>query len=427
MATVETNLTSTPEQVVRIGRVIERPPERRRFSGTINDIAAWLAGPARRISEAVELVDEFCWRLVGADVPIVRMTFHLPTLHPQYYSTGCRWTLATGQTEETLVVHGVRQSAQYRDSPLRRVVEAGEVVRRHLDSPDAILDFPILEELRASGITDYLAVPLELSTGRWIAITLATDRAGGFRDDELAELKRLGPYLAPLLELQVARHVTRNVLDAYLGRTTGGRVLAGDIMRGRGETIRAIIWLSDLRGFTRLSDQLPGDQVIGILNAYFERVVRELHARDGEVLKFLGDGLLAIFAVPDAAFAPNATANALAAAEAAIKSVDALAGDPVLGGEPPPRMCVSIHFGDVIYGNIGAADRLDFTTIGPAVNLVARLDQLTKTLERRILVTDDFARVCTRPLQSLGSHPLRGLAEAHEIFTVPDEKPARLR
>jgi adenylate cyclase len=418
MATVE----RTVEQVVRVARVIERPLTQRDFSGTFADVTDWLAGQARRISEASELLDELCWRLVGAGVPLARMTFHLPTLHPQYYSTGCRWSRASGQTEETMVVHGILQTSLYRDSPIRRVVELGESVRRHLDGPDVVLDFPILAELRDAGMTDYLAVPLELSSGRFICLTLAADRTGGFHDTELAAMKKLGPYLAPLLEIQVARHVTGNVLDAYLGRVTGRRVLAGDIVRGRGETIRAVIWLTDLRGFTRLSDRLPGSQVIEILNAYFERVVAALHERDGEVLKFMGDGLLAIFAVPDAAFAPDATANALAAAEQAIKSVDALTGDPVLGGEAAPRMCVSIHFGDVIYGNIGAADRLDFTTIGPAVNLVARLDQLTKKLERRILVTDDFARVCTRPLQSLGSHPMRGLAEAHEIFTVPDEK-----
>jgi len=140
----------------------------------------------------------------------------------------------------------------------------------------------------------------------------------------------------------------------------------------------------------------------------------------------MGDGLLAIFAVADAAFAPDAAARALDAAKAAIAAVDDLHGDPVLENEPVPRMCVSIHFGDVFFGNIGAIDRLDFTAIGPAVNLLARLDQLTKRLERRILVTDDFARVCPHPLQSVGTHPLRGLSEPHEIFTPADQRPELL-
>jgi adenylate cyclase len=408
--------------VTRVGRVFERPARAQHFenSSRIADVATWLIGSARRIDSQLELLDELAWRLVAAGVPLARMTFHLPTLHPQYYGIGSRWTRSTGKAEEMLVGHGVRYTAAFLDSPIRRVIETGEEVLRRLDGPDAVLDFPILAELKADGLTEYRAVPLELSNGRRICVTVASDRPGGFREDEIAELRTLRPYLAPLLEIHITRQITSNLLGAYLGEQIGQRVLAGDILRGHGETIRAIVWLCDLRGFTRLSDRLHGRHVIGILNAYFERVVHELHSRKSEVLKFMGDGLLAIFAVADAAFAPDAATRALEAAEAAIAAVDGLEGDPVLEGEPAPKMCVSIHFGDVFFGNIGSIDRLDFTTIGPAVNLVARLDQLSKVLERRILVTDDFAAVCPRPLQSLGSHPLRGVSEPHEIFTVPD-------
>jgi adenylate cyclase len=411
-----------PDIAMRVGRAFERPVDRRHFENStrIADVAAWLVSQARRINNSLELLDELAWRLVAAGTPVARMTFHLPTLHPLYYGIGCRWTRKSGTSEELLVGHAIRYSAAFIDSPIRRVIETGEEVRRHLDGPEALLDFPILAELKADGLTDYRAVPLELSSGRRVCVTLATDRPGGFTDDEIAALRTLGPYLAPLLEIHVARQITLNLLGAYLGEQIGQRVLAGDILRGHGETIRAVVWLCDLRNFTRLSDHLPGPRVIGILNAYFERVVHEIHARKGEVLKFMGDGLLAIFAVADAAFAPYAASRALEAAEAAIKAVDALDGNPVLDGQAVPKMCVSIHFGDVFFGNIGATDRLDFTTIGPAVNLVARLDQLSKVLQRRILVTDDFAEVCMRPLQSLGSHPLRGLSEPHEIFTVPD-------
>jgi adenylate cyclase len=417
MATVTTS-------ALRLGRAVERPLDNRRFDGctSIADVAAWLTSSARRIPDALELLDELCWRLVAIGIPLARMTFHLPTLHPQYYGTGCRWTRATGITEETLVVHGTRDTAMYLDSPIRRVVENGERIRRRLEGPDATLDFPILADLKAQGITEYIAVPLELSTRR-VSITISTDQPGGFRDETLGELASLGPLLAPILELQISRQITVNLLGAYLGQEIGERVLAGDIMRGRGDTVRAIVWLCDLRGFTRLSDHLPGPRVIAILNAYFERVVQQIHQRDGEVLKFMGDGLLAIFAVADAAFAPDAAARALDAAKAAIAAVDDLKGDPVLENEPVPRMCVSIHFGDVFFGNIGAIDRLDFTAIGPAVNLLARLDQLAKRLERRILVTDDFARVCPHPLQSVGTHPLRGLSEPHEIFTPAERNP----
>jgi len=417
-------MTTMATSALRLGRVVERAPDKRRFDGCTNiaDVAAWLMSSARRIPDALELLDELCWRLVAIGIPLARMTFHLPTLHPQYYGTGCRWTRATGITEETLVVHGTRDTAMYLDSPIRRVVENGERIRRRLEGPEAAFDFPILADLKAQGITEYIAVPLELSTRR-VSITISTDQPGGFREETLGELASLGPLLAPILELQISRQITVNLLGAYLGQEIGERVLAGDIMRGRGNTVRAIVWLCDLRGFTRLSDHLPGPRVIAILNAYFERVVQHIHQRDGEVLKFMGDGLLAIFAVADAAFAPDAAGRALDAAKAAIAAVDDLKGDPVLENEPVPRMCVSIHFGDVFFGNIGAIDRLDFTAIGPAVNLLARLDQLAKRLERRILVTDDFARVCPHPLQSVGTHPLRGLSEPHEIFTPAERKP----
>ena len=405
-----------PNDFLQVSKIFERPESRRPRGGTPDDVRLWLQGPARRIEDTIELVDEVSWRLVAAGIKLVRVVISLPTLHPQFLNTGYRWFRTLGRCEETRIGHGIRDSAMFKNSPMHRVFLHGETVRRRLSGENARLDFPILHELATEGVTDYLAMPLELSDGRRIAVTLATDQEYGFSRSDLITLESLIGLLAPLLEIHVMRSITRNLLNAYLGPEIGRRVLAGEIERGRGETMRAVIWFCDLRGFTALAERLKAESIVAFLDAYFERVVAAVHARDGQVLKFLGDGLIAVFPVPDVELAANATRRACEAASTAVVEVDRLAGHPALGGESLPLLCVSLHVGDVFYGNIGAADRLDFTVIGPAVNLVARVDQLSKTLKRRILMTADFARVCGEKLESLGRHAVPGVSEPIEIF-----------
>jgi adenylate cyclase len=402
--------------LVKVRRSIERAPDDRPTARSLDDVRDWLTGQARRIPETLHLVDELCWRLLSAGLPLARVIVSLPTLHPQFLNTGFRWSLAQGRCEETHVAHGIRDTAMFRNSPMQRVFERGERVRRVLAGANAQLDFPVLAELAAEGMTDYVALPFELSDRRRIAITLATSREGGFHEDELESIEPLLVLVVPLLEIHVQRAITRNLLDAYIGPQSGQRVLAGEVVRGQGETIRAVIWFCDLRGFTALSEKLPDENVVAFLDAYFERVVSAVHARDGEVLKFLGDGLIAIFPVPDIEFAANATRRACEAAIAAIAEADALDGHDSLQGEPAPRLCVSLHMGNVFYGNVGSAERLDFTVIGPAVNLVSRVDQLSKSLNRRVLMTAEFAKICGQELDDLGRHDIRGVAEPIGIF-----------
>jgi adenylate cyclase len=402
--------------LVKSKRTLERPAEERPRARSLDDVRAWLTGPARRLADTLELVDELCWRLHSAGMPLARVIVSLPTLHPQFLNTGYRWSLALGRCEESQIAHGIRETAMFRNSPMQRVFERGERVRRALSGPGAQLDFPVLTELAAEGMTDYVALPFELSDRRRIAITLATAREGGFHEDELETIEPLLLLVVPLLEIHVQRSITRNLLDAYVGPQAGQRVLNGDVVRGQGETIRAVVWFCDLRGFTALSERLPDENVVAFLDAYFERVVSAVISRDGEVLKFLGDGLIAIFPVPDIEFSANAARRACEAARRAIADVDALAGHRSLAGEAVPQVCVSLHMGDVFYGNVGSAERLDFTVIGPAVNLVSRVDQLSKTLRRRVLMTSEFARVCGQKLDPLGSHPIRGVADPVDIF-----------
>ena len=279
-----------------------------------------------------------------------------------------------------------------------------------------------MADLARQGIVEYMTLPI--SGGAYHnAMTIATKSRDGFSDQEIATLK----HLLSLFALHVARHmmlrIAGNVLDTYLGAAAGAQVLAGSIKRGSGQPIRAIIWASDLRGFTDLADRLSGPEMTALLNAYFERMAGAVLDHGGEVLKFIGDGLLAVF--PFSAFpTSNAAAEAaLAAAEQALAEVDVLNGAPrddmaAISGWQPLRSGIALHEGEVFFGNVGAVERLDFTVIGQAVNATSRVEALSKTLGRNVLITGPVAaRLGRLKLDDLGQHALRGLADPIAIFS----------
>ena len=398
------------------GEVFERPPAERPRHDTVDAIIDWLGGPAGQIPTLAEEFDEFSWRMVAAGFPLLRTTFHLRTLHPQYLGATFVWWRTTGQTVQTYVTHEVQDLYGHEDNPVRRVLIGGETLRRRVDLPDDQLDFPILHDLKAAGATDYFALPLKSSFGTNYMATYVTDRPGGFTEQEIAELTRVTRRLPLFADLRNHRRIASNILNAYLGPKTGPKVLAGQIRRGTGEEITAVLWTSDLRGFTELSDRLTGIQVIAMLNALFEAQAQAIATHGGEILKFIGDGLLAIFPIEHPGKAATAARCALDAALQAVEAARGLNADPLLAGEPPLEIVVALHIGTAIYGNIGAADRLDFTVIGPAVNLVSRIESVAKTLNVPIIVSDDFADAYGKPLHPLGRHALRGLATPHDLF-----------
>jgi adenylate cyclase len=214
--------------------------------------------------------------------------------------------------------------------------------------------------------------------------------------------------------------MTENLLDTYLGPQAGRRVLAGQIQRAEGEQLRAVIMITDMRGFTALSDRLPGEEVIGVLDDYFDAIVTPVEARKGETLKFMGDGVLAIFPAADDDDFSEASVQALEAALEGLERLGIVNKARRAADRTEVRTGIGLHLGEVIFGNVGAADRLDFTVIGPAVNLASRIEGLTKRLLRPILVSSAFARICPRPLVSLGFHPVRGLFEPEEVFGLPE-------
>src|SRR5262245_34072021 len=246
----------------RRGRRYRRPLRDASKVITRDDVHQWLLEGAVEVTDHLQLLDELCWRLRATGLDIARATLHIRTLHPQFLGVTSRWVRDSSETEELFVVHGVRQTDYYLESPMRPVFEEGKPVRRRLTGPDAELDFPLLRELRDEGLSDYLALPLIAPGDRYGATTFATDKADGFSDDEVRFLHGLAPQLALHVEVQAMRLLATNVLDAYLGRSAGRHVLEGRITRGSGETIRAVLWFSDMRNFTGLSDRLDPDRVI---------------------------------------------------------------------------------------------------------------------------------------------------------------------
>jgi adenylate cyclase len=397
--------------------VVERPPAERPGRDSLDGVAEWLIGPARRIASGARAFDEFAWRMLATGLPLLRVTMHSTTLHPQYLGATFVWWRSTGQTVQTLIAHEVTAMIGYEENPVRRVVVGGETLRRRIDVADAVLDFPILHDLEAQGATDYLALPIAGAHGGYnYMVSYVTDRPGGFVEPEIADLTRVSQRLPVVADMYSQRSIASNVLNAYLGAKTGQRVLAGQIRRGTGEEISAVLWSSDLRAFTARSDRLPGDRMIALLNALFDAQAKAIHNHGGEILKFIGDGLLAIFPIETPGVSAEAARHALEAAVEALAAVRGLGDELAAAGEPPLEIVVALHAGNVIYGNIGAADRLDFTVIGPAVNLVSRIEAVAKTLNLPIVVSDEFARAYGRPLRSLGTHRLRGLAVPHELF-----------
>lgn len=392
----------------------QRPVEARPRGETIEGLTNWLIGPARKNMSFTQVLDEFAWRLLAAGVPLTRVSLHGGTLHPLYLGATYLWTRALEITQKIMITHEIVDQVPYEKNPVRRVREGGETLRRRLDD-DSRFDFSVLHDLKAQGGTEYLALPIPspFGFGTYMA-AFVTDRPNGFAELETAVLATLAARLSVIADMNSQRQIANNVLGAYLGARTGPRVLAGQIRRGSGETISAVLWSSDLRGFTAFSDSAPGDEVIATLNQLFDLQAKTIAAHGGEILKFIGDGLLAIFPVIDPADAPRVAAAALEAARETLRELNELNARRV--DKPTLRLVIAMHLGDAIYGNIGSADRLDFTVIGPAVNLVSRIEAVAKSRDLPLVVSDDFAAVCGENPPSLGSHELRGLGRAHELF-----------
>ena len=382
-------------------------------------IASWIAGHGGVAQEADAFFGELCDRIVAAEVPLFRVSSGILTLHPQVWARNLQWHRDDGPTV-ILRPHGLTDTDMFRNSPFEALLEGSGGFRQRIEGHDADFDFPLLGELRGEGATDYVIMPLKFTTGSINYISWATDRAGGFTTADLALLYDLLPLIALRLEIDNAYRVSRALLGVYLGKDPARRVFKGKIRRGDGEQITAALLYADLRNFTGIADRWRAQDVLDLLNAYFERIVGAVESQDGEILKFMGDAALAIFPFREGD-SDAACCRALDAAVAGLTAMDRLNADRVADGLEPVALGIALHLGEVTFGNIGAPGRLDFTVIGRAVNEVSRLDALCASLDRPLLTSASFADSCGRNLLvSMGPYVLRGVSAAQEIFTMPD-------
>jgi len=382
-------------------------------------IVDWLLHSERlKPGRMVPLMERYAKCLVKAGLPLARMSLHLRQLHPQLAARSLVWDAKSDGATELGHEHSAQHHQTYQASPVKIIFESGTPVRRLLTDPDCPLDFPILQDFKDAGLVDYVMLPIEVSGGDIHGISIATRAPGGFQDLDIATLEATLPAFGAILELQQLRRTARDLLSTYVGPNTGELIFSGAIRPGDGEIIHAVVWFCDLRGFTALSECVPLPDVISILNKCFDRMAQPVVGNGGEILKFIGDAVLAIFPCDTGADAVCTAADAaIAAAEAAVAGVAALNQDLGNTGGPLVHCGVAIHIGEVMYGNVGAADRLDFTVIGPAVNLATRMEPLCAQLDQTVVVSTCLAKASQREFRSLGQHAFKGIAKKEEVFT----------
>jgi adenylate cyclase len=385
----------------------------------LQKLMAWLIDGARSAPSPPAMMAETCERLVAAGLPLARVGVFVRTLHPDIVGRNFVWRLG-GEVVVGKANYEMLDSAEFRSSPLAIVFGEGREVRSLTDGPDASR-FPLLPELHQEGITDYIALPLVQTDGSVHASSWTTKQPGGFTDAQIIGLRSLLSPLARLIEVTRWRFTASILLDTYVGNRAGERILGGEIRRGHTDSMHAVIWLSDLRGFTALSDRLPAETVVAILNLYFDCQVSAIKTHGGEVLKFMGDGLLAVFPIVEAeGGTQQVCAHVLAAAREARANVDAL-NYPIGDTIERFRFGVALHVGKILYGNIGGGDRLDFTCIGPAVNLAARLEKIAGRLRRTVVASQAFAEASAGGWQDLGEFPIAGFSKAERVYGLAEE------
>lgn len=394
------------------------PDSARVLEWDVQPVIDWLVHEGRLAPEPVQLIQQFADRLVAAGAPLARFTLGLQAIHPQWRTMGLQWRRGE-KVVQAARPHGIENTPDYIGSPIQELVLTGSPVRYRLDRLGNE-HHTVLHDLARSGGTDYYAMPMRVLYGRPPALTFMTDRPEGFLDSDIEKFRRLIDHLAPIAESHIGYRVSRTLLETYLGRVVGEQILGGSIRRGDGREINAVLWFSDLRDFTGLNERMPADALLELLNNYLQLVGDALAKNGGEILKFIGDGVMGYFPADDALFLPQVTANALEAAKQLIEDVDAANSARAAGGADPMRFGIGLHVGQVTFGNVGTQDRLDFTVIGPAVNRASRLEGLTKALGVPVCASAEFNDVCQVPMKSLGKHRLRGVPQPVEIFTLPD-------
>ena len=386
-------------------------------ASNLNVFSGWLLSDAWNAPSARELVRQLGECLFTVAVPVWRLQLLIRTLHPQLFATSYTWWRDSGEIETFSAAHDVLETREHKESPYAPIMDGAGGVRRSIEADGQDFDFPVLKDLQAKGATDYVAMPLLFSDGQINIITLVSDRTGGFSTAELGQLYEILPVLSRLFEVHALRRTAITLLDTYLGKHTGQRVLEGSIKRGDGEDIHAVIWFCDLRDSTALSESLPREEYLEMLNQFFDCMAGAVLDHGGEVLKFIGDAVLAIFPIQDPDN-PEAAGHAIEAAQDAERRITVINQQRARCAAKAIGFGVGMHIGNLMYGNIGTSGRLDFTVIGPAVNEASRIETMCKPLGQTIIFSSEFARHFPGKLVSLGVHALRGVSVPQELFTL---------
>ncbi len=391
-------------------------------------LAEWIADAGLAGQNELALTQEFCQRALDAGLPLSRGLVGVDTLHPVLEGRIFAWRRVEADAKLSEYTRAEADGDKWLRSPFHHLMTSGEsVIRRRLDAHYNGGEFPILDDLRDQGTTDYVAMVNRFGADARIGevdsvfSSWASDGADGFSDRDIAALRFLVPHLALAVKSASFARIAETLVDTYLGRDAGRRVLQGHITRGVPEKLNAVLWFSDLEGYTRISDSAPPEQVIPLLNEYADAIVSAIHAQNGEVLKFIGDGVLAVFSKGSVeetcrqALAATADARARVADLNARRSADGL---------PVTRFYLGLHVGEVFYGNIGSVDRLDFTVVGPAVNETSRIAAMCRSLDQLVLLSSACAGSapgCHDSLVSVGRYALRGVGKPQELYTLDPE------
>ena len=382
-------------------------------------ILDWVFSEGRRIESTNKFVQQLAHKMNEHGASIDRLMVSLLTLNPQLVATSETWLKSTDVTTPINASHSVRNTERYIGSPLQAIYDTHKRVRRRLTSlpQDAHRAYT---ELAEDGFTDYLALPVLFGevAQPGAAIIICTKKEDGFSDQDIESFRQIRDYLAPVLEVHALRYLSRSLMNTYVGKRTSEKVLAGMIKRGDADVINAALWFSDLRDFTHLTETLPPEQVIAMLNEYFELISAAVTAQGGEILRFIGDAMLIVFPIDDDMCMETACNAAIDAAIDAQSTLESLNHRRRRHGLPAIEFGVGLNVGEVVYGNVGAPDRLDFTVMGPAVNRTARLESLTKTLSCNILFSEKFAGLIETPSEFLGHHQMKGIAEPQAVFAL---------
>ena len=381
-------------------------------------VAEWLLTEGQRADNAEGLVAGLTDRLLAVGFAFDRLRVSVETLHPQLIAWSVSWFAGQG-TSIFLAPHGISLRQDFSGSPIQHIRAGGDEVRyrpRNGLRPGNQAEF--MADLVQEQISDYIALPMVFSNGMRNFISFGTKAASGFSDTDLAKLRALTLFLAPLFETLELRFLSKTLLETYVGPRTADKVLAGSIKRGDSEVIQAAIWYSDLRNFTGLTESLPPAKLIELLNEYCEHVAAAAEPRGGEILQFIGDAILIVFAADGQDTLRTAANNAIDAA------IDAFNGLAVVNHrrqrrqEPSIRFGVGLHVGTVTHGNIGSPSRLAFNVVGSAVNRAARLEAKTKDFNTPLLFSDDMAALLAHPTRKLGDVPMRGIAGLQPVHTL---------